>query len=163
MPPMQGLKVIRSKIHGYGVIALRPFREGETVAYGDGIVYTEDDDFDDTYSLILHYGEDESDPQLLLDLTDQTRWINHSCDPNTEVDTYWDAETRTATAWWLATRDIEPGDELTYDYAFAPELAEPCFCGSELCRGVIVDEDEIENVSDRLKHLVRNAALQRSA
>ncbi|MCG8418593.1 MAG: SET domain-containing protein-lysine N-methyltransferase [Proteobacteria bacterium] len=160
---MQGLKVIRSKIHGYGVIALRPFREGETVAYGDGIVYTEDDDFDDTYSLILHYGEDESDPQLLLDLTDQTRWINHSCDPNTEVDTYWDAETRTATAWWLATRDIEPGDELTYDYAFAPELAEPCFCGSELCRGVIVDEDEIENVSDRLKHLVRNAALQRSA
>ena len=30
--------------------------------------------------------------ELFWDLVDQTRWFNHSCDPNTEVRSKWDAE-----------------------------------------------------------------------
>lgn len=163
MPPLLGLKVIRSSIHGYGVIAMRPFRQGEILTYGDGIVYSEDDDFDDTYALLLYYPKKKKDPHLLLDLTDQTRWINHSCDPNTEVDTHWDPKTGNAQCWWVALRDIEVGEELTYDYAFSPELAEPCACGSDLCRGVIVDEELIHKVRKKLRPLVRKARLRRSA
>lgn len=159
MPALDGLKVIRSSIHGYGVIALRPFKEGDIIVYGDGVVYSEDDDFDDTYALLLAYPEDDessdSGPQLLLDLTDQTRWINHACDPNTEVDTSWDPETGAAYAWWVALRDIAVGEELTYDYAFSAHLAEPCACGMARCRGVIVDESEIDQVPEKYQHLLR--------
>ncbi|MEM9489207.1 MAG: SET domain-containing protein-lysine N-methyltransferase [Myxococcota bacterium] len=158
MPPLNGIKVVRSNIHGYGIVALRPIREGHTIVYGDGIVYSEDEDFDDTYSLLLRYADEETEePQLLLDLTDQTRWINHSCDPNTEVDAFWDPDTEQAYCWWIALRDIEPGEELTYDYAFAAALAEPCFCSSSGCRGLIVDEDEISDVPSHLRHLIRGA------
>ena len=163
MPPLHGLKVIRSNIHGYGVIATRPYRTGEILVYGDGIVYSENDDFDDTYALLLHYPKRKKEPHLLLDLTDQTRWINHSCDPNTEVDAYWDPETGAAQCWWVALRDIPVGEELTYDYAFSPELAEPCTCGSEFCRGVIVDEDLIHKVGKKLKPLVRQPTMERIA
>jgi hypothetical protein len=159
MPSLDGLKVVKSSIHGYGIIALRPFQAGDILVYGDGVVYSEDDDFDDTYSLLLNIPEEDEDgdvePQLLMDLTDQTRWINHACDPNTEVDTSWDAETGTARCWWVALRDIAVGEELTYDYAFSAHLAEPCACGTSKCRGVIVDEDEIADVPARLRHLVK--------
>jgi SET domain-containing protein len=159
MPPLDGIKVIRSPIHGYGVQALRPFQPGEIIVHGDGITYHEDEDFDDTYALLMYSGAEgpEQGPELLLDLTDQTRWINHSCDPNTEVETLWDAETRTARAWWTALRPIAAGEELTYDYAFAAHLAEPCSCRSPRCRGVIVDESEIHLVSGELRHLLRRA------
>lgn len=158
MPSLEGLEVVRSSIHGYGVITLRPFKKGDVIVYGDGVVYSEDDDFDDTYALLLAYADGEDDdtrPQLLLDLTDQTRWINHACEPNTEVDTSWDADTGVARAWWVALRDIPAGEELSYDYAFSAHLAEPCACGMARCRGLIVDEAEIHLVADEHKPLIR--------
>jgi uncharacterized protein len=159
VPALDGLKVVKSSIHGYGVIALRPFQAGDIIVYGDGVLYSEDDDFDDTYSLLLNIPEEDEDgnlePQLLFDLTDQTRWINHSCEPNSEVDTSWDPSTSTARCWWIALRDIAAGEELTYDYAFSAEVSEPCACGSEKCRGVIIDEDEIDQVPARYRQLVR--------
>lgn len=148
---MEGLKVIRSKIHGYGVIATRRYKKGDILCYGDGVLWREADDFDDTYALIAPGYEQNPDgsegPPLFWDLADQTRWINHSCDPNSEVDTRWDAEAQVIVAWWYALRDIEPGEELTYDYAFAAACAEPCFCGAGICRGLIVDDDP-ENLAD---------------
>jgi SET domain-containing protein len=158
MPALDGLKVIKSSIHGYGVVALRPFEAGEIIVYGDGVLYSEDDEFDDTYSILLNIPEEDEDgnvePQLLLDLTDQTRWINHACEPNTEIDTSWDPETGAARCWWVALRDIAAGEELTYDYAFSAHLAEPCGCGTRKCRGLIVDMDEIADVPARLRRLV---------
>lgn len=159
MPVLDGLQVVRSKIHGYGVVALRRIEEGEVVCWGDGVLYREDDDFDDTYCLILPGYEldaaGQEGPPLFFDLVCQTRWINHACDPNTYVDTDWDPATRTARAWWVAVRTIEPGEELTYDYEFAAEVAEPCACGSASCRGVIVDMDEADQLSPELRARLR--------
>lgn len=159
MPVLDGLKVVRSAIHGYGVIALRRFEEGEVVCWGDGILYREDDDFDDTYSLILPgyelTADKEEGPPLFFDLVCQTRWINHACDPNTYVDTDWDEAKKTARAWWVAVRAIEPGEELTYDYEFAADVAEPCACGSARCRGVIVDMSEADQLSPELRARLR--------
>ena len=159
MPKAEGVKVVHSKIHGYGVITLRPFRQGEIVVYGDGVLYREEEEFDDEYSLILPGYElaetGEEGAPLYYDLADQTRWINHSCDPNTEVDSSWDPVTKTVTAWWVALRDIEPNEELAYDYAFSAHLAIPCNCGESLCRGLIVDEDEVDQVAPALRHHLR--------
>lgn len=70
----------------------------------------------------------------------EARWINHSCDPNC------DAVVEDQRIWIEAIRDIEPGEELAYDYAY--ELAErhtpaakrryPCACGARTCRGTIL-------------------------
>jgi hypothetical protein len=162
---MEGLKVVRSGIHGYGVIATRPFARGEVILYGDGVLYREDDDFDDTYALILpgyEPGPDgEEGPPMFWDLACQGRWINHSCAPNSVVDSKWIADQKTVVAWWTALRDIAPGDELTYDYAFTAQVAEPCNCGAVSCRGLIVDPDEIDEVPAALKKFVR--AARRSA
>lgn len=161
MPQLEGLEVVRSKIHGYGLVTLRRFRRGELVMYGDGVLWREHEEFDDTYALVLPaFDSDDPDdgPPLYYDLADQSRWINHSCAPNTEVDASWDPATGTARAWWVAVRDIEIGEEILYDYAFIAHLAEPCYCKAETCRGVICDEDELDQVPGPLKHLVREPA-----
>ena len=53
MPPLSGLRVVLSKIHGYGGVTTRPFKAGEIVCYGDGVLYTPDQEFDDTYWAVL--------------------------------------------------------------------------------------------------------------
>jgi uncharacterized protein len=38
--------------------------------------------------------------------------------------------------WIIALRDIEPGEELTYDYnLYDGEDDAPCHCGAKRCRG----------------------------
>ena len=46
----------------------------------------------------------------------EARFINHSHNPNCEAINYDDEE-----VWIEAIRDIEPGEELTYDYEFDDE------------------------------------------
>ena len=133
---MFGLQVIRSSIDGYGVIAERPFAEDEIVAEVDGVAWREGDGVDDRYSLKIMDG-------LYFDMVDQTRWINHSCDPNCDVDMGVDQDGQ-PWARIVALRHIRKGEEITYDYAFPAHLAEPCRCGSANCRGAIVDEDQVE-------------------
>jgi uncharacterized protein len=92
--------------------------------------------------------------QIFYDLACQSRWINHSCDPNSHVDTKWDDNLAHPVAWWTANRDIPVGEEVTYDYAFAAECTEPCGCGSAKCRGLIVDPEEVDQVpAEMRKHL----------
>lgn len=155
MPLLEGLRVVFSKIHGYGGVATRPFAKGEIICYGDGVLYKADDDFDDTYSLILPGEDSPAGDPLFWDLVCQTRWFNHSCDPNAEVHSKWDHAENTMRAWWVALRDIPVGEEITYDYAFTWEVAEPCACGAETCRGLIVDDDP-ENLAKLPEHLKKH-------
>jgi hypothetical protein len=135
VPLLSGLRVIRSSIDGYGVIATRPFAEGELLADVDGVAWRDGDAVDDRYSLWIEEG-------LYFDMVDQTRWINHSCDPNAGLET----GVRPDGAVWariIALRPIAVDEELAYDYAFPAHLAEPCRCGSPRCRGMIIDEDAL--------------------
>ena len=83
------------------------------------------------------------DDDIVIDAAvdgNEARFINHSCDPNC------DAVIEDSRIWIETLRDIEPGEELAYDYAY--ELAErhspaakrryPCFCGAQTCRGTIL-------------------------
>ena len=160
MPLLEGLRVINSKIHGYGVIATQPIPKDHTICFGDGVLYDEDAEFDDTYALILPTDESdeaEDSAHVFWDLVCQTRWFNHSCEPNTEVMSSWDPDQRVVRAWWVALRDIEVGEEITYAYGFAAEVAEPCACGTASCRGLIVDDDpaNLARLSDELRAHLR--------
>ena len=65
------------------------------------------------------------------------RLINHSCNPNCEVDG------KGLKLWITAIKDISKGDELSYDYGFGYDVDYkqfPCKCGSQNCVGYIVRE-----------------------
>ena len=64
------------------------------------------------------------------------RLINHSCDPNCEVDGVG------LKLWIYSLRDIKKNEELTYDYGFSFDKDYkdfPCKCGSKKCVGFIVN------------------------
>ena len=86
MPKVSGMRVVRSSIHGYGVVATRTFAEGEEICAIDGVAWKDGDGVDDRYSLWIEDG-------VYFDMVDQTRYINHSCEPNAEV---WTGFTPTA-------------------------------------------------------------------
>ncbi len=66
------------------------------------------------------------------------RLVNHSCDPNVEAQIWDDKE-----IWFVALRDIQPGEELFYNYGFELDTWDehPCCCGSDRCMGFIVAEE----------------------
>jgi hypothetical protein len=139
-------KLVRSGIHGLGVIATEHIPAGQTlIEYtGERITSAEAD---------RRYPFDEKEPQhtFLFSINQRTvidaahggnasRFINHSCDPNCE------ALVERGRVFIYALRDIEPGEELGYDYWFV--LDEPhtaankalyaCRCGGRNCRGTIL-------------------------
>lgn len=74
------------------------------------------------------------------------RLINHSCAPNCEA---WQTGKR---IYIHALRDIEDGEELTFDYGFDVECYEdhPCKCGSECCVGYIVSREQWKILDEKL-------------
>lgn len=63
------------------------------------------------------------------------RYINHSCDPNCEV------EQTTRALWIVAVRDIHAGEELSYNYGYGIKnyTEHPCTCRAKNCCGYILD------------------------
>ena len=70
----------------------------------------------------------------------EARFFNHSCDPNCQ------SRIVRGRVYLESIRDIEPGEELTYDYEIpregeSDEVARekyPCFCGAKKCRGTLL-------------------------
>lgn len=114
------------------MIATRRWRKGSVITNVEGVLWRAGEARDDRYSLILEDG-------VFFDMVDQTRWINHSCEPNVVVEA---GVSRLGRGWaqLQALRDLAPGDELFYDYALPAELKERCHCGARTCRGWIVDK-----------------------
>lgn len=74
------------------------------------------------------------------------RLINHSCAPNCEA---WISGRR---IFIHALRDIQPGEELTFDYGFDVDCFEdhPCLCGKPECIGYIVSREQWPLLRERL-------------
>lgn len=132
------------------MVAKRDIQENEVIAEVDGVLYRRDELGDDTYCLWI-------DDDHFLDMVDQTRWINHSCDPNAEVDAGLD-DAGGAWARITAIRPIRAGEEITYHYLFSEDLAEPCNCRTAECTGWIVDPEQMPTLTQRLAREQRAAA-----
>jgi len=70
------------------------------------------------------------------------RFINHSCEPNCE------ARQEDDRIWIIALRDIQAGEELTFNYGYDLQDYEehPCVCGAPNCIGYMVAEEHFEDV-----------------
>jgi hypothetical protein len=122
-----------SAIHGLGLFATAPIAAGEVVERWGGRV------IDDAglAAIVPPYSAAAigQGRHLVMGADDPLRFGNHSCDPNLSMDS------ATSVA---ARRDIEPGEELTIDYALHTVTASwsmQCACGSLLCRGLVTGED----------------------
>jgi SET domain-containing protein len=75
------------------------------------------------------------------------RLANHSCDPNMEAQV-WDEQE----IWFVALRDIQPGEELTFNYGFDLDSWEEhvCQCGSARCPGYIAAEEYWPQLKKRI-------------
>ncbi len=82
------------------------------------------------------------------------RLANHSCSPNLE------AQNVDGEIWLVALRDIEAGEELTFDYGYALEHWEdhPCRCGSKNCVGYIVRREDWGKLKKLLKRASKRSA-----
>lgn len=91
---------------------------------------------DDIHHYCLHL-----DGGLVIDghrMGSDCRFVNHSCEPNCEMQK-WSVNGLSRMALF-AMRDIQPSEELTYDYNFSlfnPHEGQVCKCESQNCRGVI--------------------------
>lgn len=68
----------------------------------------------------------------------EARFINHSCDPNCEMQKW--SVNGVYRIGLYALKDMPAGTELTYDYnfhSFNVEKQQLCKCGFEKCRGII--------------------------
>ena len=137
------MRVRRSRVHGRGVFAVRRIRKGTRIIeyLGDRVSHHQAD--------LRYEHKDISDNHTFLFIVDRgvvidggangndARFINHSCDPNSEslIDD--------RRVFIEAIRTIRPGEEITYDYQIGRDRSDPpnideifaCRCGAQDCRG----------------------------
>jgi SET domain-containing protein len=140
------IEVRNSGVHGLGVFAMRRIRKGTRVIeyLGERISHKEADrrydqkTVNDNHTFLFIV-----DGRTVIDAgTDgnAARFINHTCAPNCE------SCTQNRRVFIEATRTIEPGEELAYDYQIEWDPADPpnidevfaCHCGAPECRGTML-------------------------
>ncbi len=147
MPNALAFEIRDSVIAGKGAFALRPIAKGERLIeyVGERISHAEADQRYDDESMDEHHTFLFTvSSRTVIDATvdgNESRYINHSCDPNCE------AEISNGRVWISAIADIAEGEELHYDYAYErsgdeteeDEARYRCLCGTAKCRGSIME------------------------
>ena len=130
------LVVRPSPIHAVGVYTTTAIRKGTRIVEYDGerITPEEADRRYDGVSRTYLYGLE--DGKTVIDGHGLGAYLNHSCNPNCEVD---EVKGR---VWIFALRDIASGEELVWDYnLYDDEDPAPCYCGSRKCRGTMYSRE----------------------
>jgi SET domain-containing protein len=147
-PPRTPLFEVRhSRVHGYGVFALRRIRKGTTIIeyLGERLSHARADArYDDKDPRDNHTFLFTVDAKTVIDAGvngNEARYVNHGCDPNCE------STVRKGRIFIEAIRTIRPGEELAYDYQIQRDDDDPadvdvifaCRCGAATCRGSMLE------------------------
>jgi SET domain-containing protein len=132
-----------SAIQGMGIFAKSKVAKGETLSVLGGVIVHIDEI--KTYRETMGHIGLQIDTQFFIVPTTRAELpikgtVNHSCAPNTGLSN---------SITFVALREIEPGEECTFDYATSETYFTPfaCHCGAAECRGMITPDDW------KLKHL----------
>jgi hypothetical protein len=135
-----------SPIQGRGAFATRRIRKGARIIEYTGERISQDEAdkrYDDEAMGRHHTFLFTLDDDTVIDAAvdgNEARFINHSCDPNCQ------ALIEGKQIFIYALKDISPGTELVYDYAYEraegmdeeSEALYVCRCGAKNCRGTIL-------------------------
>jgi SET domain-containing protein len=133
--PVQGLGAFATAFIPSGTRLIEYAGERLTAAEADAR-YPEEGERHHTFLFAI-------DDDVVIDAAvdgNEARFINHSCDPNC------DAVVEDMRIWIETIRDVQPGEELAYDYAYeleerhtpAAKRRYPCSCGATNCRKTIL-------------------------
>jgi len=146
-PVNEWMELRRSPIHGLGAFSLTDIPKGTRIIEytGEKISNAEadrryDDDAMRQHHTFLFILNERTCVDAAFD-GNESRFINHSCDPNCE------AVIGRGHIWIEALAAIPAGTELAYDYAYEDDpkytdkdlLFYACRCGARNCRGTIVN------------------------
>jgi SET domain-containing protein len=121
------VEVRGSAIQGRGLYALRDFKVGDVVLRWDLTHTISTRDLSNMSVEDRRYTHPLDEDRAII-VQPPERFVNHSCDNNTEVRDFCD----------VAIKTIRVGDEITSDYGTDGSGVEfDCLCGSENCRGRI--------------------------
>ncbi len=120
---------------GNGIFAVAPIKKGELMAVFGGVVYE--------WDTFIHLPERERslciqvEDRLFLvpDKIGEGDYVNHSCNPNAGL---------SGQIGLVAMRDIQPGEEVCFDYAMSDTMPYDefeCGCGQKNCRGRVSGND----------------------
>ena len=149
---MKLYKIKKSNIDKKGLCASKNISAGSRIIeYIGKIISNKEVDknpkFDNTKDIYLF------DINNRLSLDGDYKWntarlINHSCNPNCEV------EGKGSKLWITAIKDIKKDEELSYDYGFSYDSDYkqfPCKCRSKNCVGYIVREGSRWRINKKFK------------
>lgn len=144
--PRRKIEVRDSGVHGRGVYAVAAISAGakiieytgERISWEEAVDRHPHDPAQPNHTFYFHL-----DGGLVIDALyggNNARWINHACEPNCEAD---EVDGR---VFIKALRDLEPGEELFYDYGLVLDERHTakvkkqfaCWCGALTCRGTML-------------------------
>ncbi len=135
-----GLIIRSSSIHAAGCYTTRPIKMGVRICEYEGPRMSKaeaDLRYEGRFvTYLFACGED-----TVIDGFGTAMFFNHCCDPNCETEQ--DEEGR---IYISAMRDIEAGEELTYEYNLhdSDEDSQDCYCGANGCRGTMFSDYELK-------------------
>jgi len=139
---MNSLIEIRDTHVGKGVFAKHRFLVTQLVGTIEG-QQVSDPNYGSAYCFDLENG-------MVLEPAAPFRYVNHSCDPNCEIEFFDEhnpnTEQSSRSLILIVCREIQVGEELTIDYNWDATNAIRCLCGAENCRGWIVAPEELAEI-----------------
>jgi SET domain-containing protein len=138
---MKLYKIKKSNIDNKGLYASKNIKAKQIVIHYKGKLVTKKEveknpKFDNDKAIYLFNVNNRYDLDGDFEYN-EARLINHSCNPNCEVDG------KGLKLWIFALRDIKKDEELSYDYGFGYDKDYKqfvCKCGANNCVGYIVRE-----------------------
>ena len=119
----------RSRLHGFGIFAREPITKNTRIIdYAGELIHNSKSGRREARYLkqgcIWVFRVNRAWSRDAAVGGNDARFINHSCTPNCWIE----IEPKTKTIWIRASRRIEPGEELTYDYATVGDHTIQCRC-----------------------------------
>ena len=160
-----------SPIQGRGAFATRRIRKDTRIIEYTGERISQDEAdkrYDDEAMGRHHTFLFTLDDKTVIDAAvdgNEARFINHSCDPNCQ------ALIEGKQIFIYALKDIDPGTELVYDYAYErgegmdeeSEKLYVCRCGAKNCRGTILAPPKPPKRARKAKKAAKKASSKKGA
>tara|TARA_B100000161_G_C33430853_1_gene360079 strand:+ start:235 stop:717 length:483 start_codon:yes stop_codon:yes gene_type:complete len=145
-------KVKKSKIHGSGVFASEDIKAGQKIIeYVGEKITKKEGDIRSEKRIKRYLNSNKTGSVYIFELNkkydidgsfkyNKARYINHSCNPNCEVDII------RGKIWIISKKKIKKNTELSYDYGYEFDKDDYtdhiCKCGSRKCIGYIISSDD---------------------
>ncbi len=157
----------KSKIHGMGIYASKDIpKNTKIIEYIGEKISKKEGDIRSEKRIKKYLNSKKTGSVYIFELNskydidgskryNKARYINHSCDPNCEVDI------KDGEIWISSIKKIKKGDELSYDYGYAFDKDDykdhVCKCGSKFCIGYIISSDDWPKFLKYLEKNIKNS------